>query len=86
MDHKFKLQHQDFGELLCEYFSDSIQFKLFLKSVNACLELKTDLSFFNGQNFLVHIPYKHLVECVIIAKLEPTSLTDVMVKKSLIES
>lgn len=84
--YKIKIQHETFGELLTEYFADAVQFKLFLKSINACLELKSDLSFFNGVNFLVHIPYKHLIDSVVVARAEPTNLTDVMVKKSLLES
>ena len=30
--------------------------------VQGCIELKNDLTFFNGVDFLVHIPFKHLTD------------------------
>jgi hypothetical protein len=36
------------GDLLNEKFVNDTQFKLFLKMVNASIELKNDLTFFNG--------------------------------------
>jgi hypothetical protein len=69
-----------------ETFVDPIQFKLFLKTINACIELKTDLTFFNGVNFFLHVPNKHLVDSVITTKKEPTTLTEQFSKKSKIES
>ncbi len=41
---------------------DGTQFKIFLKMVHGCIELKNDLSFFNGADFLVFIPTKILQE------------------------
>ena len=63
--HTIKIQHQTFGVLMNEGFVDAIQFKLFLKMVHGCVELKNDLDFFNGTDFLVHVPYKILKDSVI---------------------
>ena len=65
INYTIKIQHETFGKLLSETFIDGTQFKIFLKMVQGCIELKNDLSFFNGVDFLVHIPYKHLVESII---------------------
>ena len=67
---KIKIQNEKFGLLLDETIVDPIQFKLFIKSIHACLELKDDLSFFNGDDFLIHIPYKILNESVIITSYD----------------
>ena len=67
-----------------ESFVDAIQFKLFLKLVHGCLELKTDLDFFNGTDFLVHVPYKILKDCVIITNNQ--TVTAGQVAKSKIEA
>jgi len=40
-----------------------------LKMVHGCLELKGDLDFFNGTDFLVHIPYKYLVDSIVLTSL-----------------
>ena len=64
--YQIKIEHEKFGSLMKETFVDPIQFKLFLKMVQGCIELKNDLTFFNGQDFLVHIPYNHLV-CSIVS-------------------
>jgi hypothetical protein len=53
--------------------------------VQGCLELKNDLTFFNGYDFLAHIPVKHLTESIIITSpVENYQLADHM--KSKIES
>jgi hypothetical protein len=57
--------NEKFGALLTESFVDPIQFKIFLKMVHGCLELKENLSFFNGTDFLIHVPYKHLVDSIV---------------------
>ena len=51
--HTIKIQHQTFGVLMNEGFVDATQFKLFLKMIQGCIELKNDLTFFNGTDFLV---------------------------------
>ncbi len=47
-------------------FMDSVQFKLFLKMVHGCLVNKEDLSFFNGTDYLVHIPFRYLVDSIVL--------------------
>lgn len=63
--HNIKIEHEKFGVVLNETFIDGTQFKLFLKAIHGCLTLQEDLTFFNGTDFLVHVPYKHLVESII---------------------
>lgn len=86
MNLKIQIQHETFGVVLDETFIDPIQYKLFLKSVNACIELKSDLTFFNGIDFFIHVPNKHLVNSIITTKMEPSTLTEQFLKKSKIES
>ena len=51
--YQIKIEHEKFGSLMKETFVDPIQFRLFLKMIQGCLELKNDLTFFNGVDFLV---------------------------------
>jgi hypothetical protein len=71
-----RIVHEKFGELINETFVDGTQFKLFLKMTQACLELKNDLTFFNGTDFLIHIPFKHLVDSIVITSTDEHSVTD----------
>lgn len=81
-----KIHHETFGVLLDETFVNPTQFKLFLKLVQGCIETKNDLTFFNGVDFLVHIPHKHLVNSIVMTKLDFYSLTDHLINKSKIEA
>lgn len=81
-----KIQHELFGVLLDETFVNAIQFKLLLKMIQGCIELKNDLTFFNGEDFLVHIPSKHLLDCIITTKTEAYTLTEHLVAKSKMEA
>lgn len=83
---KIKIQHESLGVIVEQSFSDKIQFKLFLKMVNACLETKTNLDFFNGIDFLIHIPYKHLVDSIIVTNTEEYSISEHFIQKNKIES
>lgn len=85
-NHHVKIQHETFGVLLEETFVNSGQFKLFLKLVQGCIETKNDLTFFNGVDFMVHIPFKHLVNSIVTTKLDMYTLTDHLVNKSKIEA
>ena len=67
--HHIRIEHEKFGVLINESFLDATQFKIFLKMVHGCLELKGDLDFFNGTDFLVHIPYKYLVDSIVLTSL-----------------
>jgi hypothetical protein len=44
--------------------------------IHGCIELKNDLSFFNGTDFLIHIPFKHLVECIIITSMDEVTMVE----------
>jgi hypothetical protein len=64
--YNIRIENEKFGKLVDETFVDGTQFKLFLKMVHGCLELKNDLTFFNGVDFLVHIPFKYLVDSIVL--------------------
>lgn len=84
--HNIKIQHENFGVLLNETFVNATQFKLFLKMIQGCIELKNDLTFFNGVDFLVHIPHKHLVESIIITNVSEYTLAEHLINKSKLEA
>ena len=84
--HNIKIQHETFGILLNETFVNGTQFKLFLKMVQGCIELKDDLTFFNGVDFFVHIPYKHLVTSIIMTNVDRYTLTEHLINKSKMEA
>jgi hypothetical protein len=79
--YNIRIENEKFGKLLNETFVDAIQFKLFLKMVQGCLELKNDLTFFNGSDFLIHVPFKYLVDSVIVTSTFEMSLADHMRSK-----
>lgn len=81
-----RIQHEKFGELLNEQFGNSGQFKLFLKMVQGCVELKEDLTFFNGSDFFVHIPVSYLVSSIITTKVDNYTMADHLIKKSKLEA
>ena len=41
--YNIRIENEKFGKLVDETFVDGTQFKLFLKMVHGCLELKNDL-------------------------------------------
>ena len=84
--HNIKIQHEKFGVLLSETFVNGVQFKLFLKMIQGCLELKNDLTFFNGTDFFVHVPYKHLVDSIITTNVDTYTLAEHLINKSKIEA
>ena len=84
--HTIKIQHETFGLLLNETFVNETQFKLFLKMVQGCIELKNDLTFFNGVDFLVHIPHKHLINSIITTNVDNYTLAEHLINKSKMES
>ena len=45
------------------------------------LELKNDLTFFNGVDFLVHVPYKYLVDSIVLTSVDSYGLADHMKSK-----
>ena len=72
--HTITIVNEKFGDLLNEYFVDPIQFKIFLKMVDGALNLKEDLSYFDGNTFLVHIPHKILKESLILTNVKEVSI------------
>jgi hypothetical protein len=68
--------NEKFGTLLTESFVDPIQFKIFLKMVDGALNLGEDLSYFDGNTFLVHIPNKILKESVILTNVSEISVVE----------
>ena len=72
--HTITIVNEKFGDLLNESFVDPIQFKIFLKMVDGALNLKEDLSYFDGNTFLVHIPHKILKESLILTKVKEVSI------------
>ena len=74
--YNIRIESENFGKLINETFVDSIQFKIFLKMVHGCLELKNDLTFFNGVDFLVHVPYKYLAESIVLTSIDTFTLAD----------
>lgn len=71
-----KVMNEKFGALLSETFVDPVQFKIFLKMVDGALNLNVDLSYYDGDTFLVHIPNKILKESVVITGTEQVSLSE----------
>jgi hypothetical protein len=79
--YNIRIENEKFGKLVNEIFVDGTQFKLFLKMVHGCLELKNDLTFFNGVDFLVHVPYKYLVDSIVLTSVDAYGLADHMKSK-----
>ena len=84
--HNIKIQHETFGKLLDETFVNPIQFKLFLKLVQGCITMKEDLTFFNGVDFFIHVPYKHLVNSIITTDIDNYTLAEHLINKSKMEA
>lgn len=79
------ITHPTLGNVINEIFSDDVQFKLFLKMIHTSIALKQDLTTFNGVDFLIHIPYTLLNECMIVGQLKEVSMSEVLVAKSKME-
>jgi hypothetical protein len=76
INHNINILNEKFGTILSESFVDPIQFKIFVKMVDGALNLNEDLSFYDGNMFLVHIPHKILKESIILTSMTPVSLGD----------
>jgi hypothetical protein len=75
-NHTIRIINEKFGTLLTESFVDPIQFKIFLKMVDGALNLGEDLSYFDGNTFLVHIPNKILKESVILTNVSEINVVE----------
>jgi len=85
--HNIKIQHETFGVLLNETFVNGTQFKIFLSMVQGCLELKNDLTFFNGSDFLIHVPHRYLIESIITTSVDASlTLAEHLIQKSKLET
>lgn len=82
---RIKIQHETLGIILNETFVNPVQFKLFLKMVNGCLNNSESLTFFNGDDFLVNIPNKILKDCIITTTVDVYTIADHIINKSKIE-
>ena len=81
-----KIQNEKFGVLLNENFVDKTQFKIFISMIQGCIELKNDFTFFNGNEFLVHIPHKYLVDSIVTTSMDLSlTLAEHMAKKMKLE-
>lgn len=81
ISYNVRIENEKFGTLLNENFVDGTQFKLFLKMINGALELKTNLTFFNGIDFMIHIPYNKLVDSIITTKLDTYGMSEIVKSK-----
>lgn len=81
LSYNIRIENEKFGVVLNENFVDGTQFKLFLKMINGCLELKTNLTFFNGVDFLIHIPYDKLVDSIVTTKLDSYGMSEIVKSK-----
>jgi hypothetical protein len=79
--YKIRIENEKFGTILNESFVDGTQFKLFLKMVQGCLELKNNLTFFNGTDFLINIPSRLLDDSIIVTSTSEYELADHMRSK-----
>lgn len=79
--HTIKIENEKFGVILNETFIDPTQFKLFLKMIQACIELKTDLSFFNGVEFLIHVPHRFLSDSIVTTSLSTIEMSEIVKSK-----
>ena len=77
-----KIEHPKYGILQAKSFDDDIQFKIYIKMVHSCLELKEDLTTSNGKDFLLHIPYELLRSSIVIDNVEKISLAEYAIQKS----
>lgn len=81
ISYNVRIENEKLGILLNENFVDATQFKLFLKMINGALELKTNLTFFNGIDFLIHIPYNKLVDSIVLTKLDTYGMSEIVKSK-----
>ena len=81
MTYNIKIESEKFGVILNERFIDPTQFKLFLKMINGCIELQNNLTFFNGVDFFIHIPYTKLVDSIISTKVDNYDMTEIVKSK-----
>jgi hypothetical protein len=50
--------------------------------VQGCLALKQDLTTYDAQELFIHIPYKVLVESVVVSKVNGMNIADVVKERA----
>jgi len=71
-----------FGKVVDERFVDETQFSIFLKAIKGCLDTTQDFSYFNGKNFLIHIPFAVLKKSVIFTKENEIGVSEIIKSKA----
>lgn len=75
MNYQLRILHPQYGDLIKPTFMDNVQFRIFCKMVQGCLALKQDLTTYDAQELFIHIPFKVLVECVIVSGVKEPLMT-----------
>jgi len=70
------------GPITNPIFTDQVQFRIFCKMVQGCLALKQDLTTYDAQELFIHIPYKVLVESVVVSKVNGINIADVVKERA----
>lgn len=79
--HNIRIFHDTIGEIVNETFVNYEQFSIFLKLVDGCLAHKNHFDFFNGSDYLVHIPHRILVDSVIVSNINDLVTTEMIKSK-----
>ena len=74
--------HPTMGPITNPMFTDQVQFRIFCKMVQGCLALKQDLTTYDAQELFIHIPYKVLVESVVVSKVNGINIADVVKERA----
>ncbi len=74
--------HPTMGPITNPMFTDQVQFRIFCKMVQGCLALKQDLTTYDAQELFIHIPYKVLVESVVVSKVNGMNIADVVKERA----
>ncbi len=74
--------HPTMGPITNPIFTDQVQFRIFCKMVQGCLALKQDLTTYDAQELFIHIPYKVLVESVVVSKVNGMNIADVVKERA----
>jgi len=82
MNYQLRMFHPQYGELTTPTFTDTVQFRIFCKMVQGCLALKQDLTTYDAQELFIHIPYKVLVESVVVSKVNGMNIADVVKERA----
>jgi hypothetical protein len=79
--HNIRILHDTMGELVNETFVNYEQYSIFLKLIDGCLAHKEHFDFFNGSDYLVHIPHRVLVDSIILTKMDEMGVIEMAKSK-----